>query len=283
MAIVSGDSYFSQVLTDKIDRILSSYGTDNQCYIIDEALRELNQQASEDFKHAYGGTAGTRKRNVEVTYSFPEEKEAWDAKYVVTKGQSTESQEGIGNDLATYEARMEPEIKEQSEVLYDEPMATVYVALKHPVGEYTGSRDTAGVVTNWEINNNQMVLAPSMRKHVGEMFDFVYRPLSPDDDGNGGEAKGFMADEQVQITAISNNINTVRCLNAILMYLLIILRESQRGLLDFQLQQTSSEPLQVMQANVDKPIYGITTTVSYRADYTVPYKLINNIKQFLFD
>lgn len=268
------DSYFYDALTRYVNVVLNSIGTENERYIIDEALGNMEQGTLDKFKKAFAGS----KKTIDITYSFPKQKEPVDARYVIYRGDMVEDDGAIGSvQGVAAEARPangENIVTDYVKVQKDD--AGYFVELSQPVYDVVSIDEVSdtGIFLDFYAKDNdprRLNLNDNIKPFLGFSITVAYNveDTGPRED-YGGVALGFSANESIVVQSVSNNMDTVRCLDSILKYVLIIMRSSAQESRFYQLAKVNSKGLQIAdEMVVDNPVYVIPTIVSYKVSYSV--------------
>lgn len=90
--------YVYDTLKYYINKVISTIGTDDESYIIREAIgnTEIGGDTSveDTFMKAF---SGNNKQEIQFSYAFPTQKENLDAMYIIMRGSGKESTDSIGS------------------------------------------------------------------------------------------------------------------------------------------------------------------------------------------
>lgn len=274
--IPSIDTYLQKEVTRMLDIIL------NECYIIDEVLRDFDSTIVSTFKEAYCGD--NPKFEIKPRLAFPDIKQALLASYVIQLGDGIESRDSLGGIEGAFtdkEAGYEDEI---GTVVRDG--SKLFIETTKTIGSFLSSRDISFAESdNVEIKGNKLYFELQGNEYLeGKLLNVAYSakhdPVSGEDPS--GTHRGFTATETVNITSISNNIDTVRCLDAILKVILIMLRQSPQEQNYYGLQKIRFSALAPVISDGDTTVHGRSITLTYTVSYSVDYNVVNRIKRIVF-
>lgn len=268
------DAYFSDALSKYVNVVLSSIGTENERYIIDEALGNMEQGVLEKFKKAFSES----KKTIDITYAFPKQKEQVDARYVLYRGKMQETDGAIGS-VQGVAAEARPDNGENIATDYvtvQEDDAGYFVELSQPVYDVVSIEEVSdpGYFIDTEAQDddpNRLNLTDMISTLLNKKITVSYNvaDTGPRKD-YGGVSLGFTAKDSIVVQAVSNNEDTVRCLDSILKYVLIIMRSSSRESRFYQIANISSDGLQFADnMQLDNPVFVIPTVVTYEVSYSV--------------
>lgn len=243
-----------------------------ECYIIDETLKDIDEEARTSFKEAFCGK--NPKKSVKVAYEYPQTHTATDAMYIIQLGSGDETQDSIGGVEGTYEFRQEGVIREVATLRQDDADPTrMVIPLNQPIGSLDGipelslSDSDDFKIGDYELSFNYDPILEGMEVTV------IYTSKNLDERADlAGVIQGFTAKETINIVPLSYNYDTVRCLDAILKAILITMRQSIPEKTTYQLQGISFGTMQNVLPNMDKPVFGRP----YSIEYTVSYSLDND-------
>lgn len=270
------DSYMYESLNKYLSAVLNSVGTENECYIMGEALGGMEPGTADTFKQAFTGT-GKGKKSIDIRYSFPKQKESLDACYVIMRGKAQEGQTYLGSETGVHEtgrpANDENTISDVLAVEHDadgyffktqQPILSLVDVSEMTVDNYVDYNRDFGD----EFRINLLDTASAL---LGQQFTVVYIEK---DTGvrkdNGGLSLGYNMQEHITVQSVSNNIDTMRCLDSILRYILIVMRSSFRENNMYTLQGWEADDMQVGGDSLDNPFYVMPVDVHYTVTYALP-------------
>lgn len=275
--VPSIDTHLKKEVTNMLDIIL------HECYIIDEVLRDFDPEVVKTFKTAYCGDSKA-KNEVTVRYSFPDIKTPYLASYVIQLGDGLESKNSLGGVEGTFINKEKGYRSEDLDVKVDNNR--LYVEASEEIGEYISSSDVAFAESdNLKIEGNRLYFALMGNEILlDRAINIKYSSKYPATDGEDphGTYRGFTASESVSITSLSNNTDTVRCLDAILKVILIMLRQSDQEQNYYSLQKTRFSALAPVINDGETRVMGRTVTLTYTSSYFVEYNVANSIKEIIF-
>lgn len=284
------DSYFSKALKHYVDMVLSSIGTKNERYIINEALGDMEEGVLDSFKQSFGGSDGSKK-HIDVTYAFPKQKEQVDARYVIYRGKLEESHDSIGmvQGVAAEARPANGENIQTDFTVVNKDNLGYFVELSKPIYDLISINEVASEqeYVAWEVKDddpNRLNLTPLIAEFFGKPISVTYNVM---DDGDrkdyGGVNVGFNATDSIVVQSVSNNEDTVRCLDSLLKYILIIMRSTQQEGNFYQLAHMTSEGLQIGDETLDNPVFVIPTVVTYEVTYSVRNDSLSAIKRIMLN
>lgn len=276
--IPSVDTHVYNKLTKYLKIILS------ECYIIDEVLKDFDPEVVQLFKKAYTGT--TAKHEVTVRYAFPNVSESYLAGYVIQIGAGQESNKSLGGIQGAFNFEDAGVVTEDLQVQSGEDPRKLYLIPSKPIGEIIGipnisfsKRDKLRVqdhVITFTKEGNEFLEG----KKVSIQYSSKAEPVGGSDPV--GTERGFSVSENLVITAFSNNIDTVRCLDAILKTILIMIRYTEEEQTYYGLPQVAFSYVKPVITDGDSIIYGRAVTLSYsEVSYSVSYRVTQDIKEII--
>lgn len=273
MAILSMDSFIAQQIEDKLKIILP------KCYIIDKVLEDFDTDARENFKKAFCGEKP--EFNINVGYEFPQNPLDLNATYIVQLSNATENGGSLGNIQGSYLEGSGNEYIGLSTSQLDEEKNRLYFEFDKELSGTPYSEDIK--FDNYDevtIEGNRLYFRYiGNEQWLGLTTEFYYVEKT----GNTkGFVKGFQANENVVVVGISHNVDTARCLDAILKMILIISRESLEEQNAYQLQKLAFGDMSPIVEDGEKPIFGRPVTISYTVTHTIDYDLAREIKDIIF-
>lgn len=238
--------------------------------VLNETLQNIDEKARERFIETFGGEDG---KEINVLYSYPQSKSDFNA-FVIEVGTSTmkdSKRDGsIGNATGTYEYIASSLVNEYGEFQYGEDEDKLYMKLTRPINDLShiegiefSEEDNLSFEDSYltiNANNNEWL--------VGESFNIHYY--------TGGQkahgiSYGYQSAERVGITALSTNIDTLRCLDIILKTIFIIMRESKDEQFTYNLSKSDFSSLKEMISDGDRPVYARTLNLTYIVTHSVEY------------
>lgn len=280
MAIPSYDAYIKDQLTSLVDRILKCVGTKNETYVTDQALGDLEDGVKDMFKKAFGGTKPTH--SITIDYDFPDNASNWEACFIINRGGADKEYKSIGNNLEQYgswstDVQVEPSAVSKDDQGYYLKMGSSISSVE----------DVYGLTQNlYQVNpedNTRIDLSLSGDDLLDIPLKVTYYPmLAGNDSDHSGVAKGFSIPDTLNIYIISNNMDVLRCLDNILKFCLIVLRETGKGRYGINLPSYSADPVSLVDGTAtprDMPVFGIQVAIDYISTYSVNYDLIKTIQE----
>lgn len=271
MAIVSPDTYISQLLKDKTRALLS------KCYIMKEVLKDFDSEVRDNFLQDFCGE--NPKLDVNISYTFPQSPLEATASYVVQLGNSNENGSSLGNILGSYEGEegdensVQLEIQEAEDYLFFEfptELASMPISTDLQFSGYD----------NVTLDKNLLKMRKDGNEHlVGNYYTFFYIEHRGD---SKGSVKGFEADESVVVIPLSNSIDTARCLDAVLKMILIMSRENLEEQNVMKLQNLTFGDMAPVYDDGERPIFGRPVTIRYQVTHSIDYTIAREITELLF-
>lgn len=270
--IQSLDTYLYKEIEERLPIIL------NECYIIDEALKGLDSEAQKAFKDTY---CGENAKEIKVSYEFPQSKEAFDARYVISLGGSQETAKSIGGIQGTFTFREDGVEKEVVPLVRDGDRLIFKTSKK--VGEFLNSTNiTFSVSDDFKVEDGVASFNYEYNEDLeGAEFDVSYQSLATDDKVQGYH-KGYQAVETVGVVGISNNMDIARCLDAIWKLILITLRDNMEEKNDLMLQTVEFADMQPVIQDGETLVFGRPCTLSYEINNTVSFDVVDGVKKFVY-
>ena len=288
MVVPVSDQFVADQIKKYLYAILHTVGTEDENYVIDEILNEYDQSVRDKFKKAFNVTV-EGSLPIEVSYEYPITKEQFNARYVVYRSGREEHQESesLGNDASAQYSRAAPgrnDLIERAEVLQDEQ--GFYVETKFPYTRVYDIEEISGaeLLKDDDYPNRCYFKAPGMDLK-GKFFTISYQRY---DDGYRkdyvGSVKQISFVDKVTIMSISNSMDTLRCLDTILNYILVLMRVSNRSEnIYYQLGKIDGGELGVIENNSfgESPVYQIITNVEYITTTSVISDLPDKLKSII--
>lgn len=266
MAIISIDSYLLREIKPRLKAVLEN------CYIIDEVLKDFDSQSRESFKSAFCGK--NAKHEVTVGFDFPIFKNNLEAYYLIQLGQAEETRGSIGQVQGSYINNNGNTIVENSVAKRDGDK--LYFSVSKPIHELLHVEDIEfSSADNVHVDGSKIYFEYSGNEDFLNYNATITYVESIGD--NKGIVKGMTVDEQVTVVGLSHNVDTARCLDAILKMILISMRENIEEQQSMSLQRLTFGDMSPMVTDGDRPIFGrpinIQYTLSMDMDYNVTKKL----------
>lgn len=273
MAILSLDTYLANTIEQTLKVILPN------CYIIDRILKDFDSEVRDNFKDTYCGK--NPKKLLNVGYTFPQNPIDLDGSYVVQLSTATESGGSLGNNQGTYEESNGDEFTGVFSAQYDSDRNELYYEFDTELYEkpYSPEVQFADMDKDYVEGNRYYFLYETNEHLLGKPKFFHYVEKIGD---SKGLVKGFNSNETVVVVGISNNVDTARCLDAILKMVFITSRETLEEQNQAQLQQLSFGDMSPIYEQGEKPIFGRPVTISYQVTHTIDYDIVEEIDELIF-
>lgn len=273
--IPSLDTYLYKEFEERLRIVLT------ECYIIDEALKGIDKEALTAFKNTYCSVDGKPPlKEVEMSYSFPQEHLDSCARFVVTLGTSEEEQKSIGGIQGGYDFREGDVVKENVTIVRDGDKLVLDTS--QPIASYMNSSSISfSKSDNFIINDGKASFDYNTNEHLeGMEIPITYIALSSDEDV-AGIYKGYQSNDSVNIIGISSNMDTARCLDALSRLILITMRDSLDEKTGYMLQTLNFGDMQVVIENGETLVFGRPCTIGYRVTNSVGFDLQNQIREII--
>ena len=264
--IPSLDTYVFNQVKSNLTAILSSPK------IVDTALQGLDKNARDSFKQTYCGENANREIN--VTYVFPQNKEGFDALYFIQLGEGEEKNDSLGLTEGTYDTREGGTNREPVSIQVDYESNRLFMEVAKPIASIDGYDGiTFAKSDEVTLEGNRIYFKLITNEHlIGA--DIVVNYTDKLDNLNPiGIKKGFTSRDTVIITPLSTNMDTSRCLDALLKVILIIIRQTVEEQSAYALQTAYFEPMQALETGADRIAFGRPLTIAYTVSYSLDFDL----------
>lgn len=269
--IPSVDTYVYHQLERNIKAILKHPD------ILAQALAGIDEKARTNFIKTYAGDRP--KKEVEVSYQFPDVKETFDARYVVQMGSGHETSRSLGSVEGTFTFREGEEAFEHSVIM--DGGDRLYIELSQLVGLFHSADNLSfSEQDNLTIEGNRINFRKSGNERlVGLQVGIHY--LSKVDSGEEedpvGLQRGYTSNEEIEVTPVSTNMDTARCLDAILKVIMIIMLDNREEKTGFLLQKLTFGRMMDIVSDADRLAFGRPLTIEYVVTYSVDYDLTQKL------
>ena len=264
--IPSLDTYVFNQVKSNLTAILSSPK------IVDTALQGFDKNARDSFKQTYCGENANREIN--VTYVFPQNKEGFDALYFIQLGEGEEKNDSLGLTEGTYDTREGGTNREPVSIQVDYESNRLFMEVAKPIASIDGYDGiTFAKSDEVTLEGNRIYFKLITNEHlIGA--DIVVNYTDKLDNLNPiGIKKGFTSRDTVIITPLSTNMDTSRCLDALLKVILIIMRQTVEEQSAYALQTADFEPMQALETGADRIAFGRPLTIAYTVSYSLDFDL----------
>lgn len=262
--IKSVDTYVFNKVKSLLNQLL------NDKAVLNETLQNIDEKARERFIETFGGENG---KEINVLYTYPQSKSDFNA-FVIEVGTSTmkdSKRDGsLGSVTGNYDYIASSLVEESGEFQYSEDEDKLYMKLSRPIDDLShidgiefSEEDNLSFEDSYltiNANNNEWL--------VGESFNVHYYTGGQE---AHGISYGYQSAERVGITALSTNIDTLRCLDIILKTIFIIMRESKDEQFTYNLSKSDFSSLKEMISDGDRPVYARTLNLTYIVTHSVEY------------
>lgn len=271
MAITSIDSYLLEEIEPRLKTVLKN------CYIIDEVLKDYNQSTIDNFKEGFCG----ENANHEVTVGFktPEFKNNTKAHYLIQLGQAEESNTSFSNIQADYLEASGNTLSEFSTVYKEEDRLKLKVS--KPIHEVINVEHISFAKFDdlkWEDN---VISFRYEGNESLENYQAVVNYVEKTGDTKG-LVKGFTVNEEITVVGLSDNVDTARCLDAILKMILISMRDNLYEQQSLQLQRLKFGDLSPIITDTNFYIWGRPTIITYQTSIDMDYTITQEINKLTF-
>lgn len=273
--IPSVDTYVYQELETKLKAILRHED------ILRQALAGLDERARENFIKTYSGDKP--KKPIEVSYQYPGTKESFDARYVVQLGSSHETANSLGNIQSNFDFREGDTIFEYATI--EEGSTHLYLKLTQPIGELTTVENISFARSdNVKLVGNKITFRKPGNEHLVGSVVGVHYLSKLNNDGKEdpvGVKKGYTSNDEVEITPISVNMDTARCMDALLKVIMIVMLDNIEENTGFLLKKMTFQPMQNIISDADRLVFGRPLTIEYVVTNTVDYDFTHKITEVI--
>lgn len=271
MAITSVDSYLLEEIEPRLKTVLKN------CYIIDEVLKDYNQSTIDNFKEGFCG----ENANHEVTVGFktPEFKNNTKAHYLIQLGQAEESNTSFSNIQADYLEASGNTLSEFSTAYKEEDRLKLKVS--KPIHEVINVEHISFAKFDdlkWEDN---VISFRYEGNESLENYQAVVNYVEKTGDTKG-LVKGFTVNEEITVVGLSDNVDTARCLDAILKMILISMRDNLYEQQSLQLQRLKFGDLSPIITDTNFYIWGRPTIITYQTSIDMDYTITQEINKLTF-
>ena len=271
MAITSIDSYLLEEIEPRLKTVLKN------CYIIDEVLKDYNQSTIDNFKEGFCG----ENANHEVTVGFktPEFKNNTKAHYLIQLGQAEESNTSFSNIQADYLEASGNTLSQFSTAYKEEDRLKLKVS--KPIHEVINVEHISFAKFDdlkWEDN---VISFRYEGNESLENYQAVVNYVEKTGDTKG-LVKGFTVNEEITVVGLSDNVDTARCLDAILKMILISMRDNLYEQQSLQLQRLKFGDLSPIITDTNFYIWGRPTIITYQTSIDMDYTITQEINKLTF-
>lgn len=291
------DNYFVHRFKKILSAILNSVNDkDTEAYVIDEALHGYSETAREAFKKAYCIKNNKQKLPIDVLFSYPASPQQTKACYVVVRGASSENQDSgsIGNLTGGSQnigrSAIGENIADEVGILAKDDIG-FYIDTKFPILDMYNVEELDATCLdneNFERGSHKFRLASPVLfdSNIGQPLHITYVIQDTGVHKNyAGITVGYAMTEELVISAVSSNADTVRELDSLLKYILIYMRDSGLESNYYQLPKIKSDSLSELDFSkqADSKVYIINTTVTYETTYQVSKDSATRIKEIMYN
>lgn len=271
MAITSVDSYLLSEIKPRLQTVLEN------CYIIDEVLKDFDYQTKESFKEAFCGK--NAQHEITVGFNFPQFKNSSEAHYLIQLGQGQETNNSLGSIQSSYFEATGNTLAEDTTAI-KEGNRLVFKVSKD-IGELISISDIAfSTEDDLKIEGNTISFNYANNEdYENYQATIIYSEKTGD---SKGLVKGFTIEEQVTVIGLSFNVDVARCMDAILKMILISMRDNIEEQQTFQLQNLSFGDIAPVIEDGDSFIFGRPTIIKYTSSSDLDYTITQDINKLTF-
>lgn len=271
--IYSLDTY----VYNSISQLLEALLEDKE--LLRELLQDINPDDQERFIKAYGGQSPVR--TIKTRYSFPETKESMMGAVVVQMGNGSNTKHFLGGNVSGYKEKSMEETTETVPVVCDGDRCSLTV--KGRIGDaYRVHEVNFATSDDLRVDGQTISFLQKGNEYFeGKSFTVTYDVADQVQTGPGIH-KGYMAREGVQVTPLSTDMNTARCLNVLLTAILIIMDEREEGTSYAQPSYTFS-PMQRIVKDGESEVYGRPITITYTVTHSMKYTLPERVQKVILN
>lgn len=265
------DTYLYDEIEDKLEIILTNR------YIIKEILGDMNPKTVERFMLAYFGEG---RRDIPIMFTMPQEKVTQQGAIFIGLREGVEAKPSIGLHEGTYEFK-------QGEFAKESCIATkegdkLFFEVANLIGNLNNVENLMFSVTDGVLVEGNRVYFNYDPDIEGTEFNVNYTPIEGKE---MGITKGFTSHEAYSVTAVSTNMDTVRCIDLLLKAIFILMRdnpEEQTGLLLQRLQFGQIEEIDTGRTGangaIPEMLFGREIITSYEVSYGLDSPTVTSLE-----
>lgn len=222
-------SVVDQQLVDEVQSYLNALLSNS--YIIKQnvlnQLAQSNPKMVDSFINAYCTDKGHHGENIPIYFNFPETPPKTAFLLAQYKGAQEDTDNAVlgGNEGPAVSSDTGETIHERLLVQVDDTKVTpiAYLETKYPVKDVVSIAQT----NQFKVDTDNRIVLPFISLYQDEQvsMDVYYSKKIPNVTGYS-QPIGINTTEGVTIDFISSNINTIRCLSAVFMYIEVYLRRT---------------------------------------------------------
>lgn len=290
MAILSLDTYLQETIQQNLNALLA------KPYIIDKVLNSFNSEVRNNFKNKFcANEAGEFNTEIPVQFTFPRTKELQTAFILIQlegakeineggKGGSIGMLTGTGNsakgDVQVTNAKLTVD-KDKRIAYYTIPSAKEVISIQNWAGRYSLGGD----------KHERVFIPYAEYLETGMASKIFYIPWLIDNSSNFVEPEptkliGYDVQEVYSIDSVSQNMDTLRCLDAILRTIFIYMRNNIDEQVEYRLQSLSiqgtdliSEINNSTDSAFGNQLYYRRILAGYNTTYSVDVSLANDLRK----
>lgn len=295
--ISSLDTHVYQTLKTMLPQVLKDEN------LVRQTLANIDNESRDKFIDNFCG--GSPKQEIGYSYTFPEDKLNFMATIVVQSGASTKVNSSLGGIESTFNYEEDGLINENGKVIeevHGDP-TKLKISLNHPIGELQGVDKISfsldedepylegnTIYFNREGNEDLPQIFNGKDDEGNDHYDYslrvTYNKKIPKDTDPFGANIGYTAKEAVEITPMSVNMDTARCLDIVIHTLLVVLSQNIDEQSTYLLQNFSVGEMQQLAFEFDKSgtqtVYGRPIVIDYQVSNTINY-YYERLKNIVFN
>lgn len=294
--ISSLDTYVYKTLEKMIPKVLQDEN------LVRQTLANVDEESKNKFIENFCGP--NPKQEVGYSYSFPEKKLNFMAVLVVQAGASTKANSSIGGIESTFTYEEDGLVVENNRIIEEDPEdpTKLKISLDYPIGDYHGIDKISFSIDDDEpyIKGNAIYFNKMGNEDLPRMFSgkdpegkphhdyslrVTYNKMLDKGDNPMGANIGYTAKESIQITPMSVNMDTARCLDIVLHTLLVVMTQTVDEQSTYLLQDFKIGEMQQLAFEFDntgnQTVYGRPIVIDYHVSNTINY-YYEKLKKIVF-
>lgn len=263
-------------------------------YIITSLLDEIEPQVATNFIDKYTATLDSqghiksRGQQIPVMSSFPQQEIQSDAYIVVSADSGEQTVSSLGTIDATYGYRDKGFHRETLPISSIESGNTVVFTAPVPVGDVEkilGLSLSHNAITT-DGNLIKVKLPDSLLKlvSVGQNFEVSYEATNTTP--VAGVSRGYSMDESVRILVLAKNMDTLRCIDALMKAIIVLIRNSDSEQKVYTLGKLHFDPISAMEEQIPSLpniTFGRTYLLTYQVNYNWDQDNLVKLKHIILE
>lgn len=284
MAILSLDTYLQHEIGADLKGLLSD------SYIIREViLKDFDDSVVNPFINTFCTSDDNQGTEIPLLFTFPKSKQPAPAFIVIQSKGATEYDQGrnaLGGIMAVGDTASGNLRKEKltCHVEYKNGFPFAYFKTAYPISEFNGFDTYSG---KYQIDDDHQTIHVPFLEGLHEGFEATatYSPQEVDKAGKAqasdyGLMRGYDLMENYTVDSVSNNMDTLRCLEAFLKTILIYMKSNIEEQTEYRLSKAQFQSVDLinMANNPQNSLYG--EQLFYRRlelSYDVTYSITDTI------